>query len=389
MANATCVFQNLHVSRSIYCHKFVCRFQKYAWIQSFMKNGQFCGQGSVSIAMANLSPFITVRKTDKRFYHSCSIARYNGSGNKLYLERHNPLHGLRCVRQMSNDPYYTSAIVVGMQDMLLTVNSLSGLPWWATIISTTVFLRLLITLPLARQQAVTVARMELIQPTINEIIESLRHNIAIKGKRLGKPLEEVNREFRMAARLHIKDIYKKEKCNPLRLYVLPWVQLPLWIVISLALRNLSGFFPKGESYDVTSLCHPDLLSGGLGWITDLSSSDPYYILPLIIGITNFVNIELNSLRKKEPSKWQSFITRLFRTLTIAMVLFASQVPSAMSLYWATSSSFGLVQNVLLMQPKVRRMLQIPKSPSESKTPIKDKLEVLKARIDLFMKIQRR
>ena len=389
MANTTCVFQKLHVSRSMYRHKFVFRFQKYGWVQPFVKNGQLCGQGGVSIAMANLSPLITVRKTEKRFYHSCSIARYNGSGNNFYIERHNPLLGLRCARQISNDPYYTSAIVVGMQDVLVSVNSLSGLPWWATIISTTVFLRLVITLPLARQQATTVARMELIQPTINEIVESLRHSITIKGKRSGKPVEEVNREFRMAARLHIKDIYKREKCNPLRLYVLPWIQLPLWIVISLALRNISGFFPKGENYDVTSLCHPDLPSGGFGWITDLSSSDPYYILPLIIGMTNFMNIELNSLRKKEPSKWQTFLTRLFRTLTIAMVIFASQVPSAMSLYWATSSSFGLVQNVLLMQPKVRRMFQIPKSPSESKTPIKDKLDVLKARIDLFMKIQRR
>ena len=293
------------------------------------------------------------------------------------------------VRHNSTAPFYTFPLIVGVQDVLTGFHDFTGLPWWATIISTTIFFRLAITLPLAREQAITLARTELIQPTINEILEALKHNITIKGRRAGKSVEEVNREFRMEARLHLRDIYKREKCSPLKMYLLPWAQLPLWILISLALRNISGFFPKTPELDGMSLCNPDLLNGGIGWITDLSVSDPYFILPVIIGITNLLNIEMNTLRKKEPTKRQRIITRVFRTLTVAMVFFASQVPTAMSLYWATSSSYGLMQNLLLMQPPVRRALGIPRVLSESVTPLKDKMDILKIRMNQLMEIQRR
>lgn len=293
------------------------------------------------------------------------------------------------VRHNSTAPFYTFPLIVGVQDFLTGFHDFTGLPWWATIISTTIFFRLAITLPLAREQAITLAKTELIQPTINEILEALKHNIAIKGKRAGKSLEEVNREFRMEARLNLRDIYKREKCSPLKMYLLPWAQLPLWILISLALRNISGFFPKTPEQEGMSLCHPDLMNGGIGWITDLSISDPYFILPIIIGITNLLNIEMNTLRKKAPTKRQRIITRVFRTLTVAMVFFASQVPTAMSLYWATSSSYGLIQNLLLMQPPVRRALGIPRAPSESVTPLKDKMEILRLRLSQLMEIQRK
>ena len=293
------------------------------------------------------------------------------------------------VRHNSTSPLYTFPLIVGVQDFLTSFHDLTGLPWWATIISTTIFFRLAITLPLAREQAITLAKTELIQPTINEILEALKHNIAIKGRRAGKSVEEVNREFRMEARLHLRDIYKREKCSPMKMYLLPWAQLPLWILISLALRNISGFFPKTPELEGMSWCNPDLVHEGIGWITDLSVSDPYFILPVIIGVTNLLNIEMNTLRKKAPTKRQRIITRVFRTLTVAMVFFASQVPTAMSLYWATSSSYGLIQNLLLMRPPVRRALGIPRAPSESVTPLKDKMDVLKVRMNQFMEIQRK
>lgn len=374
---------DIHLLKSLGSNKLSCFIHD---------KGQFClgkQQSSVLKIICTLQCGSNKsRALQRRHYHFCvksnTISVHTGRAHQ-YSKSGYVVHS----RPLSSDQYYTSPIIVGMQDIILNINSYTGLPWWATIMSTTVFLRLLITLPLARQQAVTLSKMELIQPIINEVVEALKHNITIKGKRANKPLEEVNREFRIEARLHVKDIYKREGCNPLKLYLLPWAQLPLWILISLALRNISGFFPRGVDQNGTSLCHPDLITGGFGWIVDLSSSDPYYILPLVIGLTNFLNIELNGLRRKDPSKRQIIITRVFRTLTIAMVFFASQVPTAMSLYWATSSSYGLIQNLCLMQPSVRRKLQIPKAPSESQTPMKDKMDILKSRFNVFMKIQRK
>eukprot|EP00794_Sanderia_malayensis_P016647 gene16647-18337_t len=286
--------------------------------------------------------------------------------------------------------YYTFPLVVGIQTLLINMQSFTGLPWWATIVSSTILLRFVITLPLARVQATAVAKTELLQPTLKEVYEALKHNIAIKGKRNGESAEEVERKYRQEARKYTLDIYRRENCNPMKLYLLPWVQLPLWILISLALRNISGFFPKTtESVTEIVQCHPDLLTGGCLWFHDLTVSDPYYIIPVIIGVTNLLNIELNTLRRKVPSMRQRILTRVFRIMTVGMMLASSQVPTAMSLYWATSSSYGLAQNICLMQPSVRRKLGIPQAPSESKTPFKDKFEILKTKWQDFMIIQRK
>lgn len=40
----------------------------------------------------------------------------------------------------------------------------------------------------------------------------------------------------------------------------------------------------------------------------------------------------------------------------------------LTLYWATSSVFGLVQNVVIISPKVRRFCRIPQTPSELENP---------------------
>lgn len=60
---------------------------------------------------------------------------------------------------------------------------------------------------------------------------------------------------------------------------------------------------------------------------------------------------------------------------------------AMVLYWSMSSTYGLVQNVLFKYPKVRRILGIPKTPSESKHPYKDMVSILKGKAGDFLRLQ--
>ena len=64
------------------------------------------------------------------------------------------------------------------------------------------------------------------------------------------------------------------------------------------------------------------------------------------------------------------------------------LPQAMSLYWATSSCYGLLQNALLKIPDVRRMLGILITPSESKTPFKDIYHIFEERAKKFIARQK-
>ena len=59
----------------------------------------------------------------------------------------------------------------------------------------------------------------------------------------------------------------------------------------------------------------------------------------------------------------------------------------MTLYWSMSSSYGLVQNIALKLPKVRRKLGIPRTPSESKHPFRDLAEIVEEKSRMFIRLQ--
>ena len=86
-----------------------------------------------------------------------------------------------------------------------------------------------------------------------------------------------------------KQLYAQEGCHPYKVAILPWVQLPLWITLSLALRNMTGFFPGLSPPDEVMA---SLASEGALWFHNLILPDPYYILPFILAASNLLNIEV-------------------------------------------------------------------------------------------------
>lgn len=59
-----------------------------------------------------------------------------------------------------------------------------------------------------------------------------------------------------------------------------------------------------------------------------------------------------------------------------------------SLYWATSSAFGLLQNLVLLSPKLRRFARVPVTPSESSHPYRllNERIISRCRIDRKVKV---
>ena len=77
-----------------------------------------------------------------------------------------------------------------------------GLPWWVIISGTTLLLRSALTVPLAIYQQKVVARIELLKPLISEYAEAIKHNIVVKCRREGQPVEEAERRY---VSLHLMD----------------------------------------------------------------------------------------------------------------------------------------------------------------------------------------
>lgn len=80
--------------------------------------------------------------------------------------------------------------------VLNTVHCYTSLPWWVVIGGLTVTLRSIVTLPLAVHQNKIITRMELLQPTLKEYSEALKHKVIVQCRREGVNVDEANRRLR-------------------------------------------------------------------------------------------------------------------------------------------------------------------------------------------------
>ena len=120
------------------------------------------------------------------------------------------------------------------------------------------------------------------------------------------------------------DMYKKEKVNPLGGCLPVLVQIPVFIALYWVLL---------ESVEMRQA--PFAL-----WIQNLSSPDPYFILPLIMGVTMIIQQKLN------PAPMDPMQAKVMMILPIVFTVFFAFFPSGLVLYW-------LVNNVLSIGQQYR------------------------------------
>ncbi|KPP74882.1 hypothetical protein Z043_105923 [Scleropages formosus] len=253
------------------------------------------------------------------------------------------------------------------EDLLVSVQQVTGLPWWAAIVCTTVTLRTAITLPLGIYQIVILAKVEALQAEIAELAKRLRYEVSVRAKEKGWSEKTCRYQFKKNLRRIISELYVRDNCHPFKASLLVWVQLPMWVCLSLALRNLSTGGPVANP----SAFQGELAAGGALWFPDLTLPDSTWVMPMSLGIVNLLIVEMFSLRKLNPSKLQKFVTNFIRGISVVMIPIAATVPSSMALYWLSSSCVGLGHNLLLRSPRFRRLCRIPTTSSDSDTPYRD------------------
>lgn len=89
----------------------------------------------------------------------------------------------------------------------------------------------------------------------------------------------------------MKEVYAHYGCQRWKLFLLPYVQMPLFISMSLTLRHMTGLaLPWFDEPAGSPL--KGLSQGGFGWVTDLTLPDPTWTFPLLIGAGNLINVEV-------------------------------------------------------------------------------------------------
>ncbi|PRD20754.1 UNVERIFIED_CONTAM: Mitochondrial inner membrane protein COX18 [Trichonephila clavipes] len=320
------------------------------------------------INTVNFKKFRTLSSLQSRWYHQFN---YRNPHPKCIISRISP-GTVIFSRHFSYVEFYTgvaqSTPVVSFQNTLIDLHQFTGLPWWALIMLTTLSIRSAIVFPLAIHQNQVIARLANINVEIGKLAPELNKEVNIAKVMFKWNETEAKKVFRKQLRAIHHGFVIRDNCHPFKTVLLGLLQIPVWIIFSISLRNLT-FMSQG--IDPVSESIAGLKTEGLLWFPDLTSPD-HIIIPVLLLFVNLAVTEIHALRNiGKGSLPQKILLNTSRAIIVVIAAAATINPSSVSFYWLCSSAFGLGQNMLLMIPNVRRILGIPSTAKESSTPFRD------------------
>tara|TARA_B100000809_G_C15131908_1_gene528834 strand:+ start:213 stop:1928 length:1716 start_codon:yes stop_codon:yes gene_type:complete len=119
-------------------------------------------------------------------------------------------------------------------------------------------------------------------------------------------------------------LYKKEKVNPMGGCLPVLVQMPVFLALYWVLM---------ESVE---LRHTSFL-----WLGDLSVKDPYFILPLLMGLTMFIQMKLN------PTPPDPTQAKIMQIMPVAFTFLFMWFPAGLVLYWVTNNTLSICQQYVI------------------------------------------
>ncbi len=173
--------------------------------------------------------------------------------------------------------------------------------WGWAIIFLTMLIKLLF-YPLQAKAGFSMAKMRKLQPRL-------------------KQLQERYKDDREGLSRAMMDLYKREGANPMAGCLPILVQMPVFLAL---------YWVLIESVEMRQA--PFAL-----WLNDLSSRDPYYILPLFMGATMFVQQKLN------PAPPDPIQAKVMSMLPIVFTVFFAFFPAGLVLYWSVNNLLTIMQ----------------------------------------------
>jgi YidC/Oxa1 family membrane protein insertase len=150
-------------------------------------------------------------------------------------------------------------------------------------------------------------------------------------RKLKPEVDSLNAKFKedpQAKNLAMMELWKKNGVNPFGGCLPQLVQMPVWFAMYTTLQTAV------EMYHVKFL-----------WFPDLSSPDPYYILPLLLGVFMIVQQRIVPQQGMDPMQ-QKLMMWMMPIIFTVMMLF---LPAALGVYMLTNSILGIVQQLVVEQ----------------------------------------
>jgi len=213
-----------------------------------------------------------------------------------------------------------------------------GLEWWQTIIATTICVRLLV-FPVVVYAQRNMAHMT------NNAPEMARLQEKFTEARKRSDLYEMDKVQRKIQAL----MGGEGGVNPLKSFIPPFLQLPIFMSMFLGLRGMAN-------------CPVDSMKGGgLSWFSDLTVADPYYILPLLTSATLFIQFKLGVEYGTKLSQSTGAGKALMYIFPPLLLIFTHSFPAALTFYWLTTNVISVAQASFLRVDAIRKLpfIRIP------------------------------
>jgi len=211
--------------------------------------------------------------------------------------------------------FWNEYIVYPLSWLIKYVAEMLGGSFGLSIIVVTILIRLLI-LPLMIQQTRNAKAMQALQPEIEE----LRKKYSSKDAQTQQKLQQ-----------EMMLLFQKHGVNPMAGCFPILIQMPILI----------GFYHA-------IMRTREIAQHNFLWF-DLGEKDPYYILPVIAGVTTFIQQKIMMAGSAQQNPQMAMMLWM---MPIMIVIFAINFPAALSLYWVVGNIFSIVQTYLIKGPTV-------------------------------------
>jgi YidC/Oxa1 family membrane protein insertase len=171
---------------------------------------------------------------------------------------------------------------------------------WAIVFVT--FLLKLLFYPLSEASGRSMAKMKLLAPRVKNLQETYKDD----REKLGRAMME---------------LYRREKVNPVSGCLPMLIQIPVF---------LAFYWVLLESVEMRQ-------APFIGWINDLSSRDPFFVLPAIMAGAMFAQYKLN------PAPPDPVQAKVFMIMPFAMSALFAFFPAGLVLYWVTNTLLSIAQ----------------------------------------------
>ena len=162
--------------------------------------------------------------------------------------------------------------------------------------------------PLTQKSYVSMRAMQTIQPQMKKLREKYSSDKEMLNKKM-------------------MELYKEYRVNPLGGCLPMLVQIPVFFALYKVLL------------DTIELRHAPFAF----WITDLSIKDPYYITPVVMGITMFIQ------QKLSPSTMDAMQAKLMLAMPVVFTFMFLNFPAGLVIYWLVNNLLTILQQYLIFK----------------------------------------